>query len=85
MDVLLKEDVDNLGLAGEVRKVADGFGRNYLLPRGLAVKATPAALKKAEAWRDKASARRAQLRAEPRAFASSLPPAPAIPASSTAR
>jgi large subunit ribosomal protein L9 len=64
MEVLLKEDVDNLGLAGEVHRVADGYGRNYLIPRGMAVKATTAALKQAEAWREKASARRAQLRAE---------------------
>ncbi|HSG16984.1 MAG TPA: bL9 family ribosomal protein, partial [Anaerolineae bacterium] len=32
MKVLLKEDVDNLGYAGEVMTVADGYGRNYLIP-----------------------------------------------------
>ena len=42
MKVLLKEDVDNLGYAGEVYKVADGYGRNYLIPQGFAVVATPA-------------------------------------------
>ncbi len=61
MKVLLKEDVENLGMAGEVRKVAAGFGRNYLLPRGLAEVATPQALKQADAWRTKAEARRAQV------------------------
>ena len=40
MKVLLKEDVDNLGFAGEVYKVADGYGRNYLIPKGKALLAT---------------------------------------------
>ena len=64
MKVLLKEDVDNLGYAGEVHTVADGFGRNFLLPKGMAVKATPDVMKQAEAWRKRAEARRAELRAE---------------------
>lgn len=64
MKVLLKEDVDNLGYSGEVHDVADGYGRNYLIPRGLAVKATPGVLKQAAAWRARAEARRAELRAE---------------------
>lgn len=64
MKVLLKEDVDNLGYAGEVHTVADGYGRNFLLPKGMAVKATPDVMKQAEAWRKRAEARRAELRAE---------------------
>ena len=40
MEVILKEDVANLGHRGEVVKVADGYGRNYLLPRKLALQAT---------------------------------------------
>ncbi|MCO5183591.1 MAG: 50S ribosomal protein L9 [Anaerolineae bacterium] len=64
MQVLLKEDIDNLGYAGEVKKVARGYGRNYLLPRGLAVMATPEAMNMAEAWRSRAEARRAEMRAE---------------------
>jgi large subunit ribosomal protein L9 len=63
MKVLLQEDVDNLGYAGEVHDVADGYGRNYLLPRGLAVLATPGVLKQAAAWRERAAARRAEQRA----------------------
>lgn len=63
MKVLLKEDVDNLGYAGEVHDVADGYGRNYLLPRGLAVLATKGVLKQAETWRAQAEARRAERRA----------------------
>ncbi len=42
MEVILKEDVDHLGQRGDVVKVADGFGRNYLLPRKLAMQATAA-------------------------------------------
>lgn len=63
MKVLLKEDVDNLGYAGEVHDVADGYGRNFLLPRGLAVLATKGVLKQAETWRAQAEARRAERRA----------------------
>jgi len=40
MEVILREDVPNLGLRGEVVKVADGYGRNYLLPRKMAMQAT---------------------------------------------
>jgi large subunit ribosomal protein L9 len=40
MEVILKEDVDKLGSRGDVVKVADGYGRNYLLPHKLAIEAT---------------------------------------------
>ena len=40
MRVILREDMDNLGQAGEVVTVRDGYGRNYLLPRGVAIKWT---------------------------------------------
>jgi large subunit ribosomal protein L9 len=39
MEIILQEDVANLGNIGEVVKVRDGYGRNYLIPRGLAVEA----------------------------------------------
>jgi large subunit ribosomal protein L9 len=42
MEVILKEDVSNLGHRGDVVKVADGYGRNYLLPKKLALEATAA-------------------------------------------
>jgi large subunit ribosomal protein L9 len=45
MQVILLTDVEKLGLRGDVVDVADGYGRNYLLPRQLAQKATPGALK----------------------------------------
>ena len=40
MKILLKEDVDTLGYAGEVHEVAPGYGRNYLIPKGYAILAT---------------------------------------------
>lgn len=46
MKVILLEDVEKLGAVGSVVNVKNGFGMNYLLPRKLAVKATPAALKR---------------------------------------
>ncbi len=42
MEVILKEDVDKLGSRGDVVKVAEGYGRNFLLPRKLAIEATAA-------------------------------------------
>jgi large subunit ribosomal protein L9 len=42
MEVILKEDVNKLGHRGDVVKVADGYGRNYLLPQKLAIQATAA-------------------------------------------
>ncbi|MDR1533829.1 MAG: 50S ribosomal protein L9 [Planctomycetota bacterium] len=48
MKLLLSDDVDNLGLAGEVVTVANGYGRNYLLPRRLAVAVTPENLRRIE-------------------------------------
>ncbi len=42
MEVILKEDVPKLGSRGDVVKVADGYGRNYLLPKKLAIEATRA-------------------------------------------
>lgn len=45
MDVILKDDVANLGHKNEVVKVKSGYGRNFLLPQGLGVLATPSAMK----------------------------------------
>lgn len=72
MKVLLKEDVENLGLAGEVYEVANGYGRNYLIPKGYAVKASPGVMNQAEIWRKKAEARRAEIRAEHEALAAKI-------------
>jgi large subunit ribosomal protein L9 len=64
MKVLLIKDVYKLGRAGDVKKVADGYGRNYLLPQGLAVLATPSALKQVEQIRTQAAATRQSLNQE---------------------
>ena len=72
MKVLLLRDHDKLGKAGDVKNVADGYARNYLLPRGLAVLASPGALKQADSIRKSEEKRRAQLRAEAQAVANQL-------------
>ena len=64
MKVLLLEDVYKLGRAGDVKKVADGYGRNYLIPQDLAVLATPGALKQVEHIRSRAETSRAALNQE---------------------
>jgi len=48
MKVILKQDVEKLGRAGEIVKVAPGYGRNYLIPRKIALEATPGNLKISE-------------------------------------
>ncbi|MDD5367732.1 MAG: 50S ribosomal protein L9 [Anaerolineaceae bacterium] len=64
MKVLLIKDVYKLGHAGDVKRVADGYGRNFLLPQGLALLATPGALKQSETIRAHANVRRAELNTE---------------------
>ena len=58
MKVMLIKDVYKLGRAGDVKKVADGYGRNFLIPQGLAVLATPGALKQIEKIKSQAEIRR---------------------------
>lgn len=64
MKVILKQDVDNLGGAGDVVQVADGYGNNYLLPRNLAMRATRGALADADAMRAARSKREARTRGD---------------------
>ena len=64
MKVLLLKDVYKLGRAGDVKKVANGYGRNFLLPQGMAVLATAGALKQADQIRQKAAIERAELNNE---------------------
>ena len=59
MEVILREHVDNLGRRGEVVKVADGYARNYLLPRKLALLATDGNKKQIERERGKFEAKEA--------------------------
>lgn len=63
MKVILKEYVYKHGVAGDVVEVADGFARNYLIPRGLAVKATPGALRANQRLIESAAKHREELRA----------------------
>jgi large subunit ribosomal protein L9 len=48
MKVVLMQDVQNLGRTGEIKEVSGGYGRNYLLPKGYAMLATPGLIKQAE-------------------------------------
>ena len=48
MQVILRDDLDNLGKSGDVVSVKEGYARNYLLPRGLALKATAGDIKRVE-------------------------------------
>jgi large subunit ribosomal protein L9 len=59
MEVILRDHVENLGRRGDVVKVADGYARNYLLPRKLALPATPGNMKVIERQRKIADAREA--------------------------
>jgi len=72
MKVLLIEDVYNLGRAGDIKKVANGYGRNYLLPQGFAVLATPQALLDVERIREEANKRRVLLNEEMASVAESM-------------
>jgi len=64
MKVLLVQDVYKLGRAGDVKKVANGYGRNYLIPQGLAILATPGAMKQAERIKTDADKKRVILNQE---------------------
>ena len=72
MKVLLIKDVYKLGRAGDVKKVADGYGRNFLLPQKMAVLATPGAINTSASIRAKAAENRIILNEEMSAVAKSL-------------
>lgn len=72
MQVLLLKNVPGVGSAGQVKKVADGYARNYLLPNKLAVPATDGAVKQAETIKQAAARRDAQTLAEAQALAKIL-------------
>ena len=72
MKLILRADVENLGSLGDVVEVKPGYGRNYLLPQGLAMVASPANLKVFEQERNKLQARMDALRAEARGLAARL-------------
>jgi large subunit ribosomal protein L9 len=72
MKVLLLKDVYKLGRAGDIKKVADGYGRNFLLPKGLAVLATAGALKQVEKIKSQAEIRRTELNSELKGLADQI-------------
>lgn len=72
MRIILKEDVKDLGRAGDVVTVAEGYGRNYLLPRKLAVLATPGNMKDLEKRIQAAKERQAKERQEAMALVDRL-------------
>ena len=72
MKVMLVKDVYKLGRAGDIKKVADGYGRNFLIPQGLAVIATAGALKQVEKIRSQAEIRRTELNSELKDLASHI-------------
>ncbi|MDK2986485.1 MAG: large subunit ribosomal protein [Clostridia bacterium] len=72
MKVILKEDVKKLGSKGEVVNAADGYARNYLIPKGLAVEATKNNLKKLEEEKKKEQQRLEQEKQEAKETASKL-------------
>jgi large subunit ribosomal protein L9 len=70
--VVLRDDVENVGRKGDLIEVADGFARNYLVPRGLAMKATKGVVQQAEAMRRNREAREAREREAAEALAGQL-------------
>ncbi len=72
MEIILKQDVKNLGFKDDVVKVKDGYAANYLIPQGMAIMATPSAKKvHAENLRQRAH-KEAKLRSDAEALASKL-------------
>ncbi len=72
MRVVLRDDVENIGRKGDLIEVTDGFARNYLVPRGLAMKATKGVVQQAEAMRRNREARDARDREAAQALADQL-------------
>jgi large subunit ribosomal protein L9 len=72
MQVILRDDMDNLGKSGEVVNVRPGYARNFLLPRGHAVKATETDVKRVEHEKRVIAARTAKLSKETQAEADKL-------------
>ena len=76
MKLILREDVENLGKGGELVVVKPGYGRNFLIPRGLAVLANPKNIRDIEHQKAVATAKAAKLRASAEALAKRLSDTP---------
>ena len=72
MQVILKEDIANLGYKEDVVNVRDGYGRNYLIPQGLAVIASPSALKVLAENKKQRAHKLAKIKADAEAVAAAL-------------
>ena len=72
VNLILLDDVEKLGLAGDEVSVAPGYARNYLLPRGLAAKATPGTLRLVESRKAMIAERRAKELADAKALAAKV-------------
>ena len=82
MKVLLVKDVYKLGRAGDIKKVADGFGRNFLIPQGFAVLATEGAMKQVLKIKSQAEIRRSSQNNELSGLADQIKADPHIPSQS---
>ena len=76
MKVILREDVENLGRGGDLVEVKNGYGRNFLIPRGLAVVANPRNIREVEHQKAVAGAKAAKLKASAQALAARLADTP---------
>jgi large subunit ribosomal protein L9 len=76
MKVILRQEIENLGKGGEVVEVKAGYGRNFLLPRGLAVLANPKNVREVEHQKQIAEARAAKQKASAEAVAKRLAETP---------
>jgi large subunit ribosomal protein L9 len=76
MKLILREDVYNLGKGGELVEVKAGYGRNFLIPRGLAVLANPKNIREVEHQKAVAAAKAAKLKASAEAIAKRLSDTP---------
>ena len=72
MKIILKEDISNLGYKDDVVEVKSGYGRNYLIPQGKAVIASPSALKQLEETLKQRAHKLAKIKADAEAKAASL-------------
>ena len=78
VSLILLDDVEKLGFAGDEVHVAPGYARNYLIPRGLAAKATPGTLRLVESRKALIAERRAKALADAKTVAEKLELIPAV-------
>ena len=76
MKIILSSDVENIGHKGDVVTVADGYARNYLVPKGLAIHASKGALKQAEMMQRARAEKEAKAKAEAQGRVEKLQAAP---------